>query len=72
MYDPDERISKLADLVDKDAPVSRLNLFSPCKVDILHSIAFCFYLQFQIIGFFNLYLNNCLVFHFDECRLMFS
>lgn len=32
MYDPDERINKLADIVEKDAPLSRLNLFSPCKV----------------------------------------
>ncbi|ONI14216.1 hypothetical protein PRUPE_4G269400 [Prunus persica] len=33
VYNPDERINKLADEVDKEAaPVSRLTLFSPCKV----------------------------------------
>lgn len=32
MYDPDERMNKLADEVDKNAPLSRLTLFSPCKV----------------------------------------
>ena len=32
MYDPDERINKLADQIDKEAPISRLTLFSPCKV----------------------------------------
>lgn len=33
MYDPDERINKLADeFEEKAAPVSRLTLFSPCKV----------------------------------------
>ncbi|XP_015899624.2 4-diphosphocytidyl-2-C-methyl-D-erythritol kinase, chloroplastic/chromoplastic isoform X2 [Ziziphus jujuba] len=34
VYDPDERINKLADVVDKDAPLSRLNLFSPCKINV--------------------------------------
>ncbi|KAF3454076.1 hypothetical protein FNV43_RR04523 [Rhamnella rubrinervis] len=34
VYDPDERINKLADMVDQDAPVSRLNLFSPCKINV--------------------------------------
>ena len=32
MYDPDERINKLADEVDKNTGLSRLTLFSPCKV----------------------------------------
>lgn len=32
MYDPDERVNKLADDVDMNAPLSRLTLFSPCKV----------------------------------------
>ncbi|GMY10280.1 4-diphosphocytidyl-2-C-methyl-D-erythritol kinase, chloroplastic [Fagus crenata] len=34
VYDPEERINKLADEVDKDAPLSRLTLFSPCKVNV--------------------------------------
>ncbi|KGN66389.1 4-diphosphocytidyl-2-C-methyl-D-erythritol kinase, chloroplastic isoform X1 [Cucumis sativus] len=34
VYDPDERISKLADEVDRDAPLSRLTLFSPCKINV--------------------------------------
>lgn len=33
VYDPDERINKLADEVDKEAPLSRLTLFSPCKIN---------------------------------------
>ncbi|KAE8733103.1 4-diphosphocytidyl-2-C-methyl-D-erythritol kinase [Hibiscus syriacus] len=31
VYDPDERLNKLAGEVDKEAPFSRLTLFSPCK-----------------------------------------
>ncbi|KAG6590262.1 4-diphosphocytidyl-2-C-methyl-D-erythritol kinase, chloroplastic-like [Cucurbita moschata] len=34
VYDPDERINKLADEVDRDAPLSRLTLFSPCKINV--------------------------------------
>ncbi|GLT55630.1 hypothetical protein SLA2020_287340 [Shorea laevis] len=34
VYDPDERINKLANEVDKDAPLSRLTLFSPCKINV--------------------------------------
>ncbi|XP_010922252.1 4-diphosphocytidyl-2-C-methyl-D-erythritol kinase, chloroplastic [Elaeis guineensis] len=34
VYDPDERINKLADEVDKSAGLSRLSLFSPCKVNV--------------------------------------
>ncbi|KAJ0020261.1 hypothetical protein Pint_31578 [Pistacia integerrima] len=34
VYDPDERINKLADQVDRDAPLSRLTLFSPCKINV--------------------------------------
>lgn len=34
VYDPDERINKLADVVDQDAPLSRLTLFSPCKINV--------------------------------------
>ncbi|KAJ4724526.1 4-diphosphocytidyl-2-C-methyl-D-erythritol kinase [Melia azedarach] len=33
-YDPDERLNKLADQVDKEAPLSRLTLFSPCKINV--------------------------------------
>jgi hypothetical protein len=33
VYDPDERINKLADKIDNEAPLSRLTLFSPCKVN---------------------------------------
>lgn len=33
VYDPDERINKLADEVDREAPLSRLTLFSPCKIN---------------------------------------
>lgn len=32
MYNPDERLNKLADEVDANAGLSRLTLFSPCKV----------------------------------------
>ncbi|KAG1338386.1 4-diphosphocytidyl-2-C-methyl-D-erythritol kinase, chloroplastic [Cocos nucifera] len=34
VYDPDERINKLADEVDESAGLSRLSLFSPCKVNV--------------------------------------
>nr|AWK21653.1 4-diphosphocytidyl-2-C-methyl-D-erythritol kinase [Panax sokpayensis] len=34
VYDPDERLNKLADEVDMDAGVSRLTLFSPCKINV--------------------------------------
>ncbi|XP_057479756.1 4-diphosphocytidyl-2-C-methyl-D-erythritol kinase, chloroplastic/chromoplastic [Actinidia eriantha] len=34
VYDPDDRISKLADEVDKNAGLSRLTLFSPCKINV--------------------------------------
>ncbi|OVA20663.1 4-diphosphocytidyl-2C-methyl-D-erythritol kinase [Macleaya cordata] len=34
VYDPDERLNKLADEVDKNACLSRLTLFSPCKINI--------------------------------------
>ncbi|XP_030522545.1 4-diphosphocytidyl-2-C-methyl-D-erythritol kinase, chloroplastic [Rhodamnia argentea] len=34
VYDPDERINQLADEVDREAPLSRLTLFSPCKVNV--------------------------------------
>lgn len=34
VYDPDERISKWADEAGKEAPLSRLTLFSPCKINV--------------------------------------
>ncbi|RWW26258.1 hypothetical protein GW17_00009369, partial [Ensete ventricosum] len=34
VYDPDERLNKLADEMDKNTGLSRLSLFSPCKVII--------------------------------------
>ncbi|PRQ32776.1 putative 4-(cytidine 5'-diphospho)-2-C-methyl-D-erythritol kinase [Rosa chinensis] len=35
VYDPDERINKLADKVENEAPpLSRLSLFSPCKINV--------------------------------------
>ncbi|KAJ1394296.1 Ribosomal protein S5 domain 2-type fold, subgroup [Sesbania bispinosa] len=34
VYDPEERINKLADEMDKNAPLSRLTLFSPCKINV--------------------------------------
>uniref|UniRef100_A0A2P2KNF3 4-(cytidine 5'-diphospho)-2-C-methyl-D-erythritol kinase n=2 Tax=Rhizophora mucronata TaxID=61149 RepID=A0A2P2KNF3_RHIMU len=34
VYDADERINKLADEVDRNAPLSRLSLFSPCKINV--------------------------------------
>ncbi|XP_059431044.1 4-diphosphocytidyl-2-C-methyl-D-erythritol kinase, chloroplastic/chromoplastic [Corylus avellana] len=34
VYDPEKRLSKLADEVDRDAPLSRMTLFSPCKVNV--------------------------------------
>lgn len=34
VYDHDERINKLADQIDKEAPISRLTLFSPCKINV--------------------------------------
>lgn len=33
-YNPDERINNLANEVDKEAPLSRLTLFSPCKINV--------------------------------------
>lgn len=34
MYDLDERLNKLGDEVDKNAGLSRLTLFSPCKINV--------------------------------------
>ncbi|CAJ1965422.1 unnamed protein product [Sphenostylis stenocarpa] len=34
VYDPEGRINKLADEVDKETPLSRLTLFSPCKINV--------------------------------------
>ncbi|KAK1292417.1 hypothetical protein QJS10_CPB17g01757 [Acorus calamus] len=34
VYDPEERINRLADEVDKNTGLSRLTLFSPCKINV--------------------------------------
>ncbi|KAK6925498.1 GHMP kinase N-terminal domain [Dillenia turbinata] len=34
VFDPDERINKLADEVDGEAGLNRLTLFSPCKINV--------------------------------------
>ncbi|WOK96796.1 4-diphosphocytidyl-2-C-methyl-D-erythritol kinase, chloroplastic [Canna indica] len=34
VYDPDERLNRLADEVDKNMGLSRLSLFSPCKINV--------------------------------------
>ncbi|KAF5191757.1 4-diphosphocytidyl-2-C-methyl-D-erythritol kinase protein [Thalictrum thalictroides] len=34
VYDPDERINRLADQVDNTSGLSRLTLFSPCKINV--------------------------------------
>ncbi|KAJ0978934.1 hypothetical protein J5N97_014408 [Dioscorea zingiberensis] len=34
VYDPDDRINRLADEVDRNAGLSRLTLFSPCKINV--------------------------------------
>ncbi|XP_074583011.1 4-diphosphocytidyl-2-C-methyl-D-erythritol kinase, chloroplastic [Curcuma longa] len=34
VYDPEERLNRLADEVDNSAGVSRLSLFSPCKINV--------------------------------------
>lgn len=34
VYDPDERLNRLADEVDKNAGLTRLTLFSPCKINV--------------------------------------
>lgn len=34
VYNPEERINRLADEVDKSAGLSRLSLFSPCKINV--------------------------------------
>ncbi|ESQ50058.1 hypothetical protein EUTSA_v10002004mg [Eutrema salsugineum] len=34
VFDPDERLNKIGDDVDKEAPLSRLTLFSPCKINV--------------------------------------
>ncbi|KAL5994696.1 hypothetical protein ACLOJK_024749 [Asimina triloba] len=34
VYDPDERLSRFADEVDKNAGLQRLSLFSPCKINV--------------------------------------
>ncbi|PIA53194.1 hypothetical protein AQUCO_00900051v1 [Aquilegia coerulea] len=34
VYDPDERINRLADEVDNTSGLSRLTLFSPCKINV--------------------------------------
>lgn len=34
VYDPEEKLNKLADEVDKNAGLSRLTLFSPCKINV--------------------------------------
>ncbi|KAL5537354.1 hypothetical protein UlMin_045778 [Ulmus minor] len=38
VFNPDERINKLADEVDQDAPLSRLTMFSPCKINVFLKI----------------------------------
>lgn len=38
VFDPDDKINRLADEVDKNAPLSRLTLFSPCKVVTLNAL----------------------------------
>ena len=42
VYNLEERINKLADEVDKEAPLSRLTLFSPYKVITFHCFEFKF------------------------------
>uniref|UniRef100_A0A224XGT1 4-(cytidine 5'-diphospho)-2-C-methyl-D-erythritol kinase n=1 Tax=Hypericum androsaemum TaxID=140968 RepID=A0A224XGT1_HYPAN len=34
VYNPEDRINKLANAVDEEAPLSRLTLFSPCKINV--------------------------------------
>uniref|UniRef100_A0A224X4D1 4-(cytidine 5'-diphospho)-2-C-methyl-D-erythritol kinase n=1 Tax=Hypericum tomentosum TaxID=1137039 RepID=A0A224X4D1_9ROSI len=34
VYNPEERINKLVNAVDEEAPLSRLTLFSPCKINV--------------------------------------
>ncbi|KAB1203629.1 4-diphosphocytidyl-2-C-methyl-D-erythritol kinase, chloroplastic/chromoplastic [Morella rubra] len=34
VYDPEERLNKFVDEADRDASVSRMTLFSPCKVNV--------------------------------------
>ncbi|CAN8247005.1 unnamed protein product [Cochlearia groenlandica] len=34
VFDPEERLNKVGDNVDKEAPLSRLKLFSPCKINV--------------------------------------
>ncbi|XP_042489795.1 4-diphosphocytidyl-2-C-methyl-D-erythritol kinase, chloroplastic/chromoplastic isoform X2 [Macadamia integrifolia] len=34
VYDPEERLNRLADEVDKNTGLSRLTLFSPCKINV--------------------------------------
>ncbi|KAJ8766838.1 hypothetical protein K2173_008392 [Erythroxylum novogranatense] len=34
VYDPEEKFNQWADEVDKNAPLSRLTLFSPCKINV--------------------------------------
>lgn len=68
MFDPDERLNKIGDDVDKEAPLSRLKLFSPCKVNLKDTSFFftllnhlsCFYIK-----------NHWLVLYYcsDQCFL---
>lgn len=53
VYSPEERLNKLADDVDRDAPLSRMTLFSPCKVIIFYS----FELTFVSFWLLNYMLN---------------
>lgn len=34
VYDPEDKINRLADEIDRSASLSRLNLFSPCKINV--------------------------------------
>lgn len=34
LYEPEDRINRLADAVDKNTSLSRLSLFSPCKINV--------------------------------------
>ncbi|GJM92833.1 hypothetical protein PR202_ga09337 [Eleusine coracana subsp. coracana] len=65
-YDPHAKFHQLADQIDKDAGITRLNLFSPCKINVFlritgkrpdgfHDLASLFHVSFFIIKALNLY-----------------
>ena len=63
MYDLEDKFNKLADEVDKNAGLTRLTLFSPCKVRLTKFIACSIdsidYVSICLFYFLNLLSLGC-------------